>query len=280
MVVLSLNLEQQLSGKRFTACALSKSVTAISSQSTVDIYHDNAITSINTSTGPVLYLKVTAQGAVVAASDSMVFLIKNGQVEHRRQLKHIKCVTVSEDKHTFSIFVITEETVLKLDCYLEIIQTNTHSLSSSIKFSRPNYSTCGVLTTNDGTKLKLTAVSSTTGQVDFFSGLGHFGGCQLENSKISQLNFTTFGQPHDQSSCLVAQANHLIVIRGEDLIHTPLISFPHNIIKFAVFERQNVMVVQCENSLIYMLTPDFVVKSKVRIFSHFVKFLLLSESVY
>ena len=45
MVVLSLNLEQQLSGKRFTACALSKSVTAISSQSTVDIYHDNAITS-------------------------------------------------------------------------------------------------------------------------------------------------------------------------------------------------------------------------------------------
>ena len=53
-------------------------------------FHINPQNSIETSSGPVLYLKVTAQGAVVAASDSMVFLIKNGQVEHRRQLKHIK----------------------------------------------------------------------------------------------------------------------------------------------------------------------------------------------
>ena len=46
MVVLSaLNLEQQLSGRRFTACAQSKSVAAVSSESKVDIYHDNEIIS-------------------------------------------------------------------------------------------------------------------------------------------------------------------------------------------------------------------------------------------
>ena len=105
-------------------------------------------------------------------------------------------------------------------------------------------------------KLVLSAVASSHGLVSFYTGLGDFNHCQLDGT-ISQLEFSSFGQPHDQSACFVALSNHLIVMRGEDLRQSRLISFPHHIEKFAIFERQNLLVVFCQNSIISVVTADF-----------------------
>ena len=50
------------------------------------------------------------------------------------------------------------------------------------------------------------------------------------------------------------------MIRGEDLRQSALCSFPHRIIRFAIFERYGALIVHCENSLVYRVTADFGVK--------------------
>jgi len=265
MVVLAPRLAEQLSGHVCTVSALSAPLAATSNKSCVDIHRDSGVISIDTDGGVILHLKVTKNGTIVAASDSSVFVVNCTQVEHRRHFRAIKSINVCERGATFVIFVVSEESVTKLDSHLDVIHANTAHLSASItSFSRPNYATSGILTTHDGTKLTLDAISTTAAQVDFYSGLGHYGRIQLEPRLApSQLTFSTFGQPHGQSSCFVALGTQLFVIRGEDLRQSALCSFPHRIIRFAIFERHSALIVHCENSLVFRVKADFSSKTRV-----------------
>ena len=72
-------------------------------------------------------------------------------------------------------------------------------------------------------------------------------------------------QPHGQSSCFVALGTQLFVIRGEDLRQSALCSFPHRIIRFAIFERHSALIVHCENSLVFRVKADFSSKTRIEL---------------
>ena len=105
----------------------------------------------------------------------------------------------------------------------------------------------------------LSALAFTSNRVEFFiqGGHVHYGSCQLKVGPISQLTFSSFGQPLDQPGCLVAASNQLFVIRSEDFTPLPLLTLPHAIARFALFETKNMLIVACENNFVAAVSPTF-----------------------